>query len=78
MCLILSAVQAQKVVAPGLTVLSHQLALIPTSGEYEVLTHEFKCRTEDSKHVIIYVNALTGQEEKILILLEDENGTLVI
>ena len=73
-----SAAQAQTVVASSLTVLSHQLALIPTGGEYEVLTHEFKCRTEDERHVIVYVNAQTGQEEKILILLEDENGTLVI
>lgn len=73
-----SAEPAQAVIAPGLTVLSHQLTLIPTSGEYEVLTHEFKCRTQDNKHVIVYVNAQTGQEEKILILLEDENGTLVI
>lgn len=73
-----SAEQAQAAVSSSLTVLSHQLALIPSGGEHEVLTHEFKCRTEDNRHVIVYVNAQTGQEEKILILLEDESGTLVI
>ena len=70
--------QAQEVVSPALTVLSHQLTLIPTSGEYEVLCHEFKCEDEDGRHIIIYVNAQKGQEEKILLLLEDENGTLVL
>jgi hypothetical protein len=60
-----------------LEVLSHRLALIPTGGEYEVLCHEFQCRTDDGSHVIVYVNAATGNEEKILLLVEDETGTLV-
>ena len=69
---------AQAVVSPALSVLSHQLTLIPTGGEYEVLCHEFKCEDEDGHHIIVYVNAQNGQEEKILLLLEDENGTLVL
>lgn len=68
---------AAAVVSPDLSILSHQLALIPTGGEYEVLCHEFKCSTADGAHVIVYVNAATGNEEKILLLLEDETGTLV-
>lgn len=68
---------AEAVVSDDLEVLSHQLALIPTSGEYEVLCHEFKCRTPENSHVIVYINATTGNEEKILLLLENENGTLV-
>lgn len=68
---------AAAVVSPDLEILSHQLALIPTGGEYEVLCHEFKCRTSDDTHVIVYINAATGNEEKILLLLEDETGTLV-
>lgn len=68
---------ARAVVSPDLEILSHQLALIPTGGEYEVLCHEFKCRTSDDTHVIVYINAATGNEEKILLLLEDETGTLV-
>ena len=70
--------EAQAVVSPALTVLSHQLTVIPTGGEYEVLCHEFKCQDEDGRHVIVYVNAQNGQEEKLLLLLEDENGTLVL
>ena len=73
-----SADQAAERVDPSLTVLSRQLALIPTGGEYEVLCHEFKCQNADGGHVLVYVNAATGQQERILLLLEDENGTLVI
>ena len=73
-----SAEQARVRLAEGLTVLSQRLAVIPTSGEYELLCHEFKCQDTDGRHVLIYVNVQTGQEERIFILLEDENGTLVL
>lgn len=69
---------AQTLVDDSLTVLSHQLALIPTGGEDEVLCHEFKCQAQNGTHVLIYVNALTGKQQHILLLLEDENGTLVL
>lgn len=69
---------AQAAVPSDLTVLSHSLAVIPTGGEYEVFCHEFKCETARGTHILIYVNAQTGQQEKILLLLEDENGTLTI
>ena len=65
-------------VAPGLTVLSCQPALIPSSGLYELLCWELLCQAEDGTHVLLYVNAVTGTEEKLLILLEDETGTLTI
>lgn len=69
---------ASQVVGSSLEILSHQLTLIPSGGEYEVLCHEFKCRTQEDTHVLIYVNAQTGQEEQILLLLEDESGTLAL
>jgi len=68
---------ARSVIAPQLEILSHQLALIPSSGEYEILCHEFKCLAENGQTLLIYINAETALEEKILLLLEDENGTLV-
>lgn len=68
---------AEAVVSDDLEILSHQLALIPTDGEHEVLCYEFKCRTPENSHVIVYINTATGNEEKILLLLENENGTLV-
>ena len=73
-----SAEAAQAALAPGLTVLGQRLALIPTSGGDEVLCRELQCQDAQGRHVLVYVNAQTGQEERILILLEDESGTLVL
>lgn len=69
---------ARAMVPESLEILSSQLALVPSDGQYETLCHEFKCAAEDGRHFIIYVNAATGQQEKILILLEDETGTLTL
>ncbi len=73
-----AAGDAQEQVSGELSVLSRQLALIPTEGENEVLCWEFKCENGDGKHYIVYINAKTGEEQQILILLEDENGTLTL
>ena len=70
--------EAQKKVADSLTVLSHDMTLIPTPGMNEVYCHDFKCEAADGRHYIIYVNADTGAEENILVLIEDENGTLAM
>lgn len=69
---------AKEQVASDLKVLAHSIALIPTEGRHELLCHEFKCEAEDGRHFIIYVNAVTGEQEKILILLEDESGSLTL
>ena len=70
--------QAAQRISPDLSILSTALALIPTGGENEILCHEFKCQSGDGQHCIVYVNVLTGMEERILLLLEDESGTLVL
>jgi len=70
--------QAAEKVSSTLEILAHELAVIPTEGKYEVFCHEFKCGMPDGRHCIVYVNAVTGAEEKILLLLESENGTLTI
>ena len=69
--------QVESNVGDTLTVLSHRLALIPTEGEYELLCHEFRCETEDGQHILLYFDAVTGAQKRILLLLEDESGTLV-
>lgn len=73
-----SQAQAQAVLAPELSVKSYRLAVIPTAGKQELFCHEFTCETPDGRHILVYVNAATGREEKILLLLEDETGTLVL
>lgn len=70
---------ARSAVPNSLSVLNAQLALIPTAGgTQEVLTYEFKCQAQDGRHVLVYVNAATGQQQNILLLLEDETGTLTL
>jgi len=69
--------QAQEQVGE-LSVDNYRLAIIPTAGKYEKLCHEFVCSAENGSEYIIYVDAETGDQEKILILLEDENGSLTI
>ena len=73
-----SAEQARAAVPDTLEVLAVQTALVPSEGKIETLCHEFKCAAPDGRHYIIYVNALTGAQHKILILLEDESGSLTL
>ena len=69
---------ARAMAGEGLTVQSEKLAVIPTSGAEEIYCRELICETEDGRHYLLYVNAMTGAQEKILILLEDESGTLAL
>lgn len=75
---LISEGDASEKVSTELEIQSHHMAVIPTSGKYEVFCHEFKCENADGQHYIVYVNAQTGAQEKILVLLEDENGTLTM
>ena len=77
----LTAEQAQQSVNQSLRILSSRLALIPTSGQNEVLTWEFQAQTTDNddeqpRRLLVYVNAVNGAEEQILILVETPEGTL--
>lgn len=69
---------ARAALSPSLTVTDHAMAVIPSAGGEERLCHEFLCESEAGDRYLMYVNAVTGQEEKILILLEDDGGTLTI
>ena len=65
-------------ISPELTVVKEQPAVIPTLGAEEVLCREFVCENEEGRHYLLYFNAVTGAQERILILLEDESGTLAM
>lgn len=72
----LTVEQAQQAVSSQLTVENTRLALIPTEGQNEVLCWEFTCTGTAGDHVLVYVNANNSAEEKILILIEDEDSVL--
>ena len=60
------------------SVTDYRLALIPSPGQNELLTYEFKCLGRNNQNVLVYVNATTGEEEQILILVINENGVLTV
>jgi germination protein YpeB len=69
--------EARNIVTDRVKVLAENLVIIPTESQSEVLCYEFKGKIED-REVLIYVNAITGLEEKILLILETPGGTLTI
>ncbi len=73
-----SVQEAAETISPMLSMRSYALALIPSDGGEERLCHEFLCEAEDGRTFLLYVNAATGRQERILILLQDENGALTI
>ena len=70
--------EAKERVPDSLKLLEQRLAVIPSAGEEELFCRELMCETEDGQHYLMYFNAVTGAQEKILMLLEDETGTLAL
>lgn len=54
------------------------LAVIPSEGLREIACYEFSCIGRDDEQVLVYVNIETGEEEQILILLQDDTGVLAM
>lgn len=51
------------------------LVLIPVATG-EVRCYEFLCEADDGTELLVYINAVTGEEEEILMLLKSDGGTL--
>lgn len=75
---ILSVEKARESVSSRLTIEKEGLAMTPTAGLNEALCYEFQCVSETGDKVLVYVNAQTGLEEQIFILLMTDGGVLVI
>lgn len=73
-----SVVRAKEEVSPKLDIISDRIAVIPTDGGKEVLCYEYTCRAGSGRKVLVYINAVTAREERVLLLEENENGTLTI
>ncbi len=54
-----------------------RLALIPNSGNKEILTYEFKVKFGED-HYLVYIDAESGEQRRILLMIQQEDGTLVI
>ena len=69
---------ARSKISSELEVLDNSIAIIPTSGLNEVLCYEFLCSDSGGNQILVYIDVMTGEEENMLVLIEDENGTLTM
>lgn len=72
---LISKEKAKEVLNKELQIESENLAIIPTEWKTEVLCWEFKGKVEDNEF-LVYINAETGKEEDILVIVNTPDGTL--
>ncbi len=68
--------EGKKLLKENLTVLNAEKVFIPTEWETENYCYEYRCKTDDKKEILIYIDPITGQEVNILILLYSDGGVL--
>lgn len=73
----ISIEEARKKINSEIDIYYEGQALIPTDWRAEILTYEFKGRV-DENDFIVYINAETGKEEKIFMIINTPNGILTV
>jgi germination protein YpeB len=73
--ILISKGQAKSVLNSDLEIESEDLAVIPTKWKTEILCWEFKGKVDENEF-LVYINAQTGKEEDILLIVNTPNGTL--
>lgn len=69
--------KAKEKLNKNLNIQSELLAVIPTEWKTEILCYEFKGKVEDTEY-LVYINAETGEEQEILIIINTPNGQLTM
>lgn len=69
--------QARKMISGRVKIMSAGLAIIPTEYRTELYTYEFKGKLNDTDF-LVYINAVTGKEENILMIMNTPNGILTM
>ncbi len=72
----ISLEQARQMLSSRLSVLSCRQCIIPTNFGSEIFCWEFLCQSAQGQKVLTYINAKTGDEEQVFIVIEDENGIM--
>lgn len=67
---------ARNKLSPLLSVKSETAVVIPLDTMEERLCYEFLCGGENGEEILVYINADTLEEEKILIVLKTDGGVL--
>lgn len=68
---------ARSKVSENLTIVSQRLALIPIEYSEEMLCYEYTCSLDNATYYV-YINAKTGEEEKILKVIQTTSGNLLM
>ena len=71
----ISKEEAKSNLNKNLEITSEGLAIIPTEWKTEILCYEFKGKIDDTDF-LVYINAETGREENILVIIDTPNGIL--
>lgn len=71
----LTEAQAKAKVSQRMTIERVKLAIVPLPGNKEQLCYEFKGKYQNNNY-FVYINAENGNEENILKIINDANGTL--
>lgn len=73
----LSKEEAEAKVSVNLDIMDRQLALIPVTPTKERLCYEFKGKCGGDEY-IVYIDAETGEEQQIFVIINTENGQLTL
>lgn len=72
----LSLKQAKKMLSASLELIDSRYAVIPLETGREAFCLQLHCKDKESGELLIYLNALTGKQEDILLLLYSDDGIL--
>jgi germination protein YpeB len=67
---------AKRNISANLNCKRSQIVFIPMSDGSEVFAYEFFCSDKDGNDVLVYIDAQTGKEADIQLLLYSDSGTL--
>jgi germination protein YpeB len=70
--------EARSKLSERLTAKKGKLCVIPSDGQNEIYCWEFEGQDQNGMNVLVYINAQTGKEERILLLQISENGILTV
>jgi len=73
----ISEQEAKALINTRIKVTGSDLAIIPTDFKTELFTYEFKGKLNNNDF-IVYINALNGREENILMIINTPNGVLTM
>jgi len=73
----ISKEEAKQNLNKNIEIQAEGLAIIPTEWKTELLCYEFKGKVDDTDF-LVYINAETGREEDILIIVNTPNGILTM